>query len=204
MSINIELEKEEHGIIVGQTRTGKSYLAKMALLPLNGRLAIIDPKREFQFQSLPVYDDPAKIWRARPKRFIYRPKPEFFSDENAYNSVYKYVYDMGAFFCFTDEIVATLQGMRPCRYMVICYQMGASRGIHMLTATQRPSRIPVMVMSESAKWYVFTLSYPADIKKMAEILPGYLAKMPSRRHFAFYDIFRSSESRILKLHVEEE
>ncbi len=71
----------------------------------------------------------------------------------------------------------------------------------MLATTQRPSRVPVFLLSESAKWYCFTLIYPGDVEKMEAILPGYRSKMADKHTFAFFDIYESDSS--VQVRLEE-
>lgn len=196
---DLKLSREEHGIIIGQTRTGKSFLARHALIPKTGNLAIVDPKRRFDYPDVPIFDDANKVLRKKPKRFIYRPKPSALTDYEAYNKIYRYVYESKNFFVFTDEIVAVLRGMVPPHFLLVCYQMGASEGIRMLSVTQRPSRIPAVMLSESAKLYCFTLMYPADVKKMKEMIPGYENRMPDKHTFAFYRVYEDATGRLVRL-----
>ena len=197
--MSLLLGKEEHGVIVGQTRTGKTALAKWLLLPRTGNLAIIDPKGDFDFTDCRVISDPFALRRIKPKRFVYRPSAKYFDDLNAYDAVYRYVYEQGHFFCYTDEVVAVVKGVRYPRYFRLCYQMGASKQIKMLSVTQRPSCVPPFIMSEAAKWFVFTLTIPADVDKMRKVLPGYTAKLPDKHTFQYYDIFRDDTRQLIRL-----
>lgn len=200
---DLKLKKEEHGIIIGQTRTGKSYLARECLIPHTGNLAIIDPKRKFDYPGVEIFTNADQILRKKPKRFIYRPHPDDLTNYEAYNKVYRYVYDCGNFFLYTDEIIAVLRGQTPPHYFSVCYQMGASEGIIMLSVTQRPSRIPAVMISEAAKIYCFTLNYPADVKKMKDIIPDYRNKQRDKHTFTFYRLFEDTTGRQLKLRLKE-
>ena len=183
----LQLQTGQRGLCCGQTGSGKSFLC-YRLIPKHGSLCIIDPKREFDYADVPIFDDHEKIWRKKPERFIYRPQESLITDREAYNEVYRFCYMQGKYFIYTDEVIAVMRGMEPPTYLNICVQLGRSKGITMLFATQRPARIPANLVSESQKFYIFTLVYPPDVKRVSEMVPGFTGRMADRRTFEFYDL----------------
>jgi len=188
-------DKAERGCIVGQTGTGKSYLAAR-LLPRDKPLCIIDPKRSFGYAAQ-VYDSPAAIWRSKPERFIYRPKPVFFRDLQAYDEVYRYCYERGpkmrgGILVYTDDIVGVVHELRPPAYLQMVYQMGRGLGIASLSCCQRPARVPRFMTSEVEKSYCFRVRLRDDVKRINEdCCPGYDPDLLlSKHHFFYYDVYR--------------
>ena len=170
--MNLCLRPDERGAIIGRTGTGKSFLARH-LLPTRGALAIIDPKRGFDVPKVPVFENAKEIIRRKPPRFIYRPNAEHMTDIAAYDAVYKYCYERGEITVYTDDVVGIMERQRFPHYLQVCYQMGRAKNVAMLSAFQRPSWLPGFMMSEANRLYVFPLSYPADKKKVSEMVPGY-------------------------------
>jgi hypothetical protein len=196
------LEIGQRGLCCGQTGSGKSFLC-IRLLPSRGRLCIIDPKREFDYPGVPIIDNPEAIRRKKPERFIYRPKESLITDREAYNQVYEFCYRAGGYFIYTDEVIAVMRGMEPPQYLNICVQLGRSKGITMLFATQRPARIPANLVSESQKFYIFTLVYPPDVKRISEMVPGFTGRMNDKRTFCFYDLHSGGCPEQLRLRVQQ-
>lgn len=206
MSLTLDdllLGPEDRGAIIGQTGTGKSFLAKY-LLPATGKLAIIDPKRTFPVKNIAdvkIYSSASKIVREKPKRFAYRPDPANLRNQDDYDIVYKYVYNMKDVTCYTDDIVGIMDKHKFPDYLQICYQMGREHKVRMLSAFQRPALVPRFLVTEAQKFFVFRLTVKDDVKRVAESVDGYTGKLPSRHHFSFIDLDKGG-IQTLKLSVQ--
>jgi hypothetical protein len=184
---DLKLKDQERGFIFGQSRTGKSELAKR-LIPSTGNLAIIDPKREFDYVNVNVYNDVDKIINSKAKEFIYRPHELKIDNLEDYNKLYQYIYNTGNFFVYTDEIVTRIKGRSYPKFLQVCYQLGGSRNVRMLTTSQRPSCIPMFLMSEANKFYGFRLTLPADAKRVTDFLNP-IDDLKTKHHFHYRDIY---------------
>lgn len=188
---SIDLKPGERGLIVGQTGTGKSVLAK-SLLPKTGKLIIIDPKGEFEYfepngKQMPVYRELAAVKLRKPARFIFRPREGDIANIHVYDGVFQHAYEQGDTTVFVDEIIAFANHNRYPHYMAVCYQMGRSKRVSILACTQRPKRIPEMVKTESQRFYCFKLNNPEDIKEARSVCAGYdPARMPDYHSFLYY------------------
>lgn len=206
--MDLKLRNDQRGAIIGRTGTGKSFLAKR-LLPRSGNLAIIDPKREFDFDTCVVYNAVDKIIKAKSKRFIYRPDPDRLTDLTEYDKLYKYCYEMGNITVYTDDMVGIMDRQRFPHFLQVCYQMGRSKKVSMLSAFQRPAWLPMFLMSEANKFYVFSLNQKADIKKVNDMVNGYNPErfksaktVADKLHTFFYFSDRETASAIpLRLEV---
>lgn len=180
------LGQGQHGAIIGRTGCGKTVLAR-ALLPSTGPLAIIDPKRAFKYPA-PVFDNVKQLRRQKPQRFIFRPRPDDLSNLDLLNDVYKYVYDNPPYTLYTDDVSGIVTIHRVPAYLRICYMLGRERDIRCMASFQRPSALPPFLMSEATKFAVFKLVVPQDVKKVAEMVPGYaLDRLTTKHTFLFYD-----------------
>lgn len=184
---DIRLDPDERGAVIGQTGTGKSTLSRTLL---NGvkRVAIIDPKREFDFPECPVYSSLKMLKLRKPERFTFRPSEDDLQDLNLLSEVYRYCYNLGNITVYTDDVVGIVRRMTYPRYLGVCYQMGRSKKVAMLSCFQRPSALPLFMTSEAQKYYIFKLALKDDIKRVSEYCLGYTSNMLSDRHtFAYFD-----------------
>lgn len=178
--MRINLSTGQKGALIGQNGSGKSYLAKHYLLPRAGRLLIIDPKGTFEFHDTEVFETADEIERRRPDRAIYRPRRSELRDRNAHEAIYNYAYERGETYVYTDELTAMVNGPEPPPSFLDCYARGRELGITMLTCSQRPSRVPIIVWSECVRFYVFRLVFPDDIKRIRQLLgKSYTGRPPT-------------------------
>ncbi len=197
---DLQLKKGQRAIIVGRAGTGKSTLGK-TLIPLTGKLCIIDPKREVNFPNCKIYDSADKILREKPKRFIYRPHESQFEDYAEYDKVFHYVYKSGDFFIFIDDLVAIVTATRFPYNLKMCYMLGRSKGITALACTQRPAFLPGYMITECNNMYVFDLHNERDRKKMNDIGPYDPKKITDEHTFAFFSC-SNDRTYYLKLKLE--
>lgn len=186
---SITPSKDGRGIIVGQSGSGKSVLARSLIYHID-KLIIIDPKRMFKpLPGMKVFNCPKKLKRSRSTFAMYRPSPALLDDMDSYNEVYKYAYELGNITVYTDEIVGVITETKYPKYLKICYQMGREKSVRMLTSTQRPAWIPLFIVSECTSFYTFRLVMARDIKRMQECQPLYNPKnLPSRYIFWYTDL----------------
>lgn len=78
---------------------------------------------------------------------------------------------------------------------------GRERGVALLAASQRPKGIPVQLMSEMSKTYLFRLDFTDDIKHMGEMgYPWRTAPPPDEDHtFVFWDKKRRTDTVKMRL-----
>jgi GTPase SAR1 family protein len=191
----LRLLSGQKGFIVGPNGSGKTVLAEVLInwKPRNeknkiNRLCIIDPKGEFPLHGLPVYSSPGEVRLYKPERFVYRPTKKNFDDLSAYDDLYGWLYDRKRFQIYTDEVLAICTvGGSAVRNFNLCMQLGRSRGLTMLNTTQRPSRIPLNLLSEATKFFAFSLVLKNDVKRVQEVMPEYTPDIPKRYAFWYSD-----------------
>jgi len=200
---NLRLGRDERGAAIGMTGSGKSVLAQY-LIPDTGKLGIIDPKRMFKYDA-EVFDNPRKILFHKPKRFIYRPTESLLDDLLAYDVVYKYLYTRENGFVYTDDMVGIMDRTKYPRYFRNIYQMGREKHVAALTAFQRPSWLPLFLMSEANKFYIFKLVLKGDIQRICEFVPYYNPhKFTAPHQFFYYDISDTTgKGEMTKLNIKK-
>lgn len=199
---DLRLKTGEKGFIAGQNGTGKSYLARQ-LIPPTGKLAIIDPKGSFPFEKIKgeeikLYTNVRAIKMQRPRRFIYRPVRKSIRDYNAYNEVCLWAYNHAPCYLYIDEIVLLMHRRIEPMDLQTCYQLGREKGVTLLAVSQRPCLIPGYMVSESQRFYIFSLVKKADRDTIKDTIGEY--PLPRTRHdFVFKDVHSDIPPRRMKL-----
>ena len=196
------LRRGERGAIIGQTGTGKSVLARN-LLPVTGRLAIIDPKRQFEYPGLPVYHTAAELKFCKPERFIYQPRPKDLGNLAEYDRVFYWLFTRRDSYIYIDDIVGVISRSIAPQGMAVCYQMGRQLGITILSSFQRPAYVPLYLITESTNFYLFRLSLDKDMKRVQEAVPEYWPEdLPDKHTFVFFDIYADNPARMYKIDLK--
>ena len=187
----LEIDMAHHIFIGGITQSGKSFFMKHLFdsIPGSDRKCIFfdykndpDHLKWIKKNKYPVFKTVAGIkrywnkarrqlmfWEDKPKnKVIYRPeRPKGFA--GAYqmlNDLAEYVFVAGNMILFVDEIapLTTPQRIPPSLYD--CLVMGASRGVTVVSVSQRPKDIHNVIISESYTKIMFRLSLEDDRKKV--------------------------------------
>lgn len=119
-------------------------------------------------------------------KLLYQPAPEYMEHES-YNLVYKMLFESGNRMGYTDELLRVLRpsGQAP-QYLEACLTAGRQRGIGMMSATQRPSKVDLRVLSEAEHFYCFALRLPQDLKRMGELMGEEVENKPAKEHSFWY------------------
>lgn len=146
--------------LVGTTGSGKSTLARH-LLALYPWVVIYDPKHEHYDGYIVTSVD--RLPKKPLPVIIYQPRSQDITDPDELNRFFHWVYLRGNTVLYVDEAyLATNGGKTMPLYYLACLAQGRSRGIGVITATQRPNRIPQIILSECEHWFVFRLNSPND------------------------------------------
>jgi|SRR5579863_147258 len=169
---------DERAVLVGKSDSGKTTLAKSLIIRWP-HLLVIDPKAEFDLPHARRVSDPYelnRIKRGDERPTIFQPETRYWNAET-YNGVFRWVYERKNCSLFVDEQFGVQDGLRAPEYERAICTRGRSRKIRFLVGTQRPSRVPLEILTE-AKWYfLFQLSEEEDLKRMA----GMMSSNPAER-----------------------
>lgn len=157
-------------VFIGQTGSGKTTLARY-----------LARQRPYFVGLFPKGLESAKGWegtrvtslaqidhlkaREHP-RIIYAPDLFELDDWETLNAFFKWVYERRNTTLYIDELYAVTKGDQCPDYMKACYTRGRERHVETWGATQRPSRVPLMVFSESEHFYCFCLKAPQDRERV--------------------------------------
>lgn len=168
------IDPGERTLLVGTTGSGKSTLARTLLAGIDQIVIVIDPKGDFAFPYSQIITDPSdlsSVKRSNGWNIIYRPEPEF-DTLDCWDSVFEWIYYFRDCCVYIDELYGVMVESRAPRMLKSCLTRG--RGLHITTiaATQRPSSIPIGIMSESEQRFMFMLDWLDDKKRMVQLMPG--------------------------------
>ncbi len=168
----LKIEPGERCIIAGTTGCGKTELAKQ-ILQYSTNIYAIDSKGDFNLNRAIIIDSPEKIAiKTDGRPVIYRPNPEFWTVED-YDSVLKWIYQRKNCTLYIDEVL----GLAPDTsrfppYLKAIATRGRSLNISMIACVQRPTSIPIVLISEADVRYCMVLDNEDDRKRMASYMPA--------------------------------
>lgn len=161
-------------MLVGQTGSGKTTLAEH-LCRLRTWVVVLDPKGLIGWSGYRRYTTVSgaiSAGRDGVQRLIYAPTFDELADwqepGGAIDTFFAWVY--GRYNCtlYVDETSAVSTATQWPRHLQACLQRGRERNVETWLATQRPSRIPAMVLTESEHVYAFKLRSRDDRQRVEE------------------------------------
>lgn len=195
----LKINLNRHIFLSGQTQSGKSVAEKMIFdsLPKTQKAIFYDykkdPNHERFVPRFPIFTDLHQIESYYEKgqkkmlgrgirdfRVIYRPprietdvtKTHTLDNPNwkRVNDLANYAFKKGNVILFIDEIApfTSPQSLPPALYD--CYIMGASRGVTIISVTQRPNVVHNTMISEAYTRILFRQELEADRIKLGGII----------------------------------
>lgn len=197
--------KNDRAILIGSTGCGKTTLARHLIEdPAKPYSVTYDPKISDNistWQAHEFHSDMYELQTAKARRLVYRPDIHESADAALQDEFFFWVYENKHRRVYVDEAYALLGGTRPSFYLQAILSRGRERGVSAVISTQRPARIPVLLLSESEHFYVFRLNHPFDRARVYEIT-GITAQEQfelENYQFIYYDCVTGRRSRILTL-----
>lgn len=178
----------ERALFVGRTGSGKTTLVEK-MLSYFGSVVVLDVKNRLMWEGYERHTTLASLASSQHTHLIYAPSWE----ELRYDprrehwspfieEFYRWVYVRGNTVVYTDEVMGVTRGEEMPEF----YRAGVTRGrelyVSMWSATQRPMRIPQVLLSEAEHFYVFNLQLGQDMAKVEETVGMIL---PARRGHEF-------------------
>ncbi len=183
----ISLRADERIFICGKTGSGKTFLARHLTGRLK-RLIVLDGKGTLGSWGL-------LEWNRETRRALKsgeevrtrvlldtgaRSADEFWSE------VFETIYGAGNVTIYIDEMYAIVDpGARPLPILTALYTRGRELGIGMWTATQRPTWIPLVCISEAEHIFLFRLNLDEDRRRMSAFMSDAVMQ-PIRDPHGFY------------------
>jgi hypothetical protein len=129
----------------------------------------VDFKGTLNYPGFKVYTSLAKLVAAKEPKLTYRPDYAESVDETIQERFWEWVYRRRNTTIYVDETAAITRGDLFPYYYGACLMRGRELGLELWSATQRPMRIPQVVLSESEHVYVFRLRLPQDRQRMEQL-----------------------------------
>lgn len=158
----------DRAAFVGQTGSGKTTLAH-EVCRLRPWVVAFDPKGMLDWPDYQVHTRLEPLTKDKHPRLIYRPTFEELDDAATVDASFEWIYERRNTVLYVDEIFAYAESDASPWYLRACLTRGRERGISVYIASQRPSRIPQVMLSESEHMYVFNLKLPQDRERMADV-----------------------------------
>lgn len=157
-------------LIVGQTGSGKTTLARVfvqdALTRRGRHVVVLDMKGLLNWTFPGVTCELVTTLEAAIKSqaqcIVYRPGYLESTSADTQGKVWEWLYRRQETTVYVDETAAVTNGdVYPIYYGAVLMR-GRELGLELWSATQRPLRIPQVVLSESEDCYAFRLRLPQD------------------------------------------
>jgi hypothetical protein len=195
----IKLGRNQRGVLIGKTGCGKSTLARFLVEDVTKPYSVVwNPKGSdtvFRWNQKHV-NSLSQLYDASDegeRRIIYTPHPTLAEDEANQAELFYWIYERGNTRFYIDEATQIVyNGGKPPRYLTAILNRGRERGISCLTATQRPSGVPMNILSESGDYYVFKTFLPQDQQRI-EAITGISSE--EQLNLNDYEFYHFNESR---------
>lgn len=170
------IRSNERVAFVGKTGSGKTTMARFLTRAL-GRFVVFDPKGTIGLAAEAWNVEP---WSERGLAQLRKPKgltrlvvPGPGPDDDPFGYWIPYlraIFELGNVTLYIDEMYAVNRpGTFPSAELMALYTRGRELGIGVWAATQRPTLVPLVMLSECEWLFTFRLLLEQDRKRMAEI-----------------------------------
>lgn len=184
---SIQILPNERVFLAGKTGSGKTYKAREMLLK-DKRLIVFDTK-----DNLSLPDNPKKDWHLEeynPGSLMAKTFRLHVTDMERADEICHYALQTKNLRIYIDEAYSVWEGAwntPAVKNIRKCLTQGRESGIGMWISCQRPADIPVVVMSECEKFFVFRLQNFDDRQKLAKNVHPALEQMTKDKHgYWFY------------------
>lgn len=179
----------DRACFLGMTGSGKTVLAEH-LLRFRPYVVVLDVKGTLNWAGYTLFTSLETLQAADPEkhpRMIWRPTWQDLGNVEILDSFFRWIYLRKNCTVYVDEIQGVATATDFPGHMAACIQRGRELGVCLWASSQRPSRIPMIVVSEAEYSYTFRLRIDGDRKRMAEVTgmdPDVLADLP--KHYFYF------------------
>jgi hypothetical protein len=166
----------EHILICGTTGCGKTTLASEILLDRKFLVTFKTKVKDDSYKKLRVKEIqswPPKAWQTTRVMVAAKVTPDIEATIARREWLYKRVFghlslDTG-WTIYCDETLYQIETLHMSTHIAALHEQGRSAGETMVLATQRPSRIPLLVYSGTTHFFVFNTTFEDDVKRLADL-----------------------------------
>ena len=170
---NNYIKPNEHVFVAGMTQSGKTFLTQTYLANYTQQIYVLDTKGAFNWNQVPdsekeIITNLSQITSTTKKKVIYRPVWEELTQE-FYNSFFEFCMKRRNCIIVIDEVMQVC----PSAIKIPEWYKGAlTRGMELQVGvwslSQRPSSIPIVVMTEATHYFIFKLNSVDDRKRIVQ------------------------------------
>lgn len=205
---SITISRQERCFLVGTTGSGKTTLADYLLARAN-HIVRLDPKHGYRMsktkadqpERTPVITDDFRVLvkHQGPEPITYQPS---LWECQHLERFWDWIWWREQTILYVDEVLMVVPSAQRLPVgLARLIQQGRQRGIGTWTATQRPSRIPIPLLSESEHHFVFRLRHPSDLRRMAEYTDPAVEERPVSGHDFYY--YYDTKQRFFRTNLNE-
>jgi hypothetical protein len=195
----LRLGRDEHAFICGLTGSGKSELAQHLVNdPFKRYSVVYDPKHSptvGRWQGQTFIYSWQELIRSEERRIVYRPSKKAYESEGKLvdetedpkrqDEFFAFIFDRGHTRVVVDECSTLVGGSRPSYHARKCWTQGRELGLSCVGLTQRPVDVPLILMSEARKIFMFRLNMDEDMQRLRKITGFSEDQQRSLREFEF-------------------
>lgn len=160
--------RTDRAAFVGMTGSGKTTLARYQLLARKYRV-VADYKGRIEWPEYRLCRTFKELVRSKDCALLYRPDYTESTDLDTRAKFWEWIYKRGGTTAYIDELTSITNRNTYPYYYGACLVRGRELGVEVWSATQRPTDIPQIALSESEHIYIFALSLPQDREKVENI-----------------------------------
>lgn len=188
-------ERGERALIVGQTGSGKTAFACFLLKRMiDSPIIIYDSKFDDKFLTLPnsrvAYDIEDVEFLKEDDQIdyiVFRPSVDILVKPDEMDKLLTYHYfNHQNIPAYIDEIYMFHSSGRAGSGLISLLTRGRSKGITTIMSTQRPAWLSMFSITESQKFFVFSLNRDSDRKKIEDFIPNYRSYRPTEKYGFHY------------------
>lgn len=202
----LSMGRDDRATLIGATGTGKTTLARFLVEDKYKKNSVIYNNKPSDTISLwkdtqVIYYSFDYLPEATEERIIYTPPVKETLDANLQDRFFEWIYTRRYTRLYIDEASALRGGTNPSYHLQACLCRGRERGIGVITGTQRPSRVPVILMSEAEHFYIFRLNMLNDRQRVYEMTGISVDEQTdlSQYEFFYYNAILGERSNKLKI-----
>jgi hypothetical protein len=183
----ITLRSHERVFLCGRTGSGKTFAAYHILKPLP-RLIVLDPKGTLGTWGLRPWDREARRLLKRGEPVRARVTVEFGTDPSEiWQQAYQEIYAAGNATMYIDEVYGVVDpGSKASPELTGLITRGRELRIGVFGCSQRPSWVPLFLMTEAQHFFMFSLHLMEDKRRMAEFMGPEVMEPIRDEHGVYY------------------
>lgn len=177
--------RTDRAVFVGQTGSGKTTLAEF-ICASRPYVVALDTKGTMRWSGYQLVRRLRDLPRHGVARVIYRPIYAEAQDDDVIDGFFEWIFRRKRTTLYIDELAQITRGDQYPFHLGACFAQGRELGVEVFSSTQRPTRIPQIVLSESEHVYTFRLRLPQDRDRIFQttgLHPARIAALPKRDFF---------------------